>query len=166
MTQTCSFVHFLTLYGHFGGEDLEEIDEEDEADLKALRDIEEMEEGPEDASGDGAGDGDRGPPNERSTLLRNKSGIRKGKTNIGKHGDATVLQAVMMLLKSFVGTGVLFLGKAFYNGGIVFSTVMLVFISLVSLYSFLLLVKTRLVVPGGFGGTSTPFRGASFSNAS
>lgn len=29
-----------------------------------------------------------------------------------EHGDATVTQAVMMLLKSFVGTGVLFLGKA------------------------------------------------------
>lgn len=32
---------------------------------------------------------------------------------MGDHGDATITQAVLMLLKSFVGTGVLFLGKAF-----------------------------------------------------
>lgn len=57
----------------------------------------------------------------------------------------------MMLLKSFVGTGVLFLGKAFFNGGLLFSTVVLCFIAMISLYSFLLLVKTRLVVHGSFG---------------
>lgn len=57
----------------------------------------------------------------------------------------------MMLLKSFVGTGILFLGRAFYNGGIVFSSIVLVSIAMISLYSFLLLVQTRLVVPGSFG---------------
>ena len=30
----------------------------------------------------------------------------------GQHGDATFTQAVLMLLKAFVGTGVLFMGKA------------------------------------------------------
>jgi len=56
-----------------------------------------------------------------------------------------------MLLKAFVGTGILFLGKAFYNGGILFSAFLLVFIALISLYSFLLLVKTKFVVSGSFG---------------
>lgn len=55
------------------------------------------------------------------------------------------------LLKGFVGTGVLFLGKAFFNGGILFSTIVMLGIASISLWSFLLLVKTRLVVPGGFG---------------
>jgi len=56
-----------------------------------------------------------------------------------------------MLLKGFVGTGVLFLGKAFLNGGILFSTITLVAIALISLWSFLLLVKAKQVVPGSFG---------------
>jgi len=43
----------------------------------------------------------------------------------------------------------------FYNGGILFSSLVLVFIALVSLWSFLLLVKTKFVVSGSFGGTST-----------
>jgi hypothetical protein len=56
-----------------------------------------------------------------------------------------------MLLKGFVGTGILFMGKAFFNGGIVFSTIVLLAIAMISLWSFLLLTKTYLVVPGSFG---------------
>ncbi|CAG8484542.1 16100_t:CDS:2 [Funneliformis caledonium] len=67
-------------------------------------------------------------------------------------GTATPSKAVFLLLKSFVGTGVMFLPKAFCNGGMVFSSVVLVFIGLISLVSFLLLVQTRLHVPYGFGG--------------
>ncbi|KAK0547646.1 hypothetical protein OC845_003975 [Tilletia horrida] len=66
-------------------------------------------------------------------------------------GEATVVDAVLMLLKSFVGTGILFLGKAFFNGGILFSVVVLCSIALISLASFLLLVKANLKVPASFG---------------
>lgn len=59
-------------------------------------------------------------------------------------------------MKSFVGTGILFLGKAFFNGGIIFSSAVLTFIALISLYSFLLLVKTKFIVSGSFGGTYAP----------
>lgn len=41
---------------------------------------------------------------------------------------------------------------SFFNGGILFSTITLVAIATISLYSFLLLVRTKLVVPGSFGG--------------
>lgn len=40
----------------------------------------------------------------------------------------------------------------FYNGGLVFSAVTFVLIAVISLYSFLLLVKTKFVVSGSFGG--------------
>ena len=40
----------------------------------------------------------------------------------------------------------------FFNGGILFSSGVLIFIALISLYSFLLLVKTKFVVSGSFGG--------------
>lgn len=55
------------------------------------------------------------------------------------------------LLKSFIGTGCLFLGKAFFNGGMLFSTLMLCFVSGVSLWSFLLLIQARNAVHGSFG---------------
>lgn len=41
---------------------------------------------------------------------------------------------------------------SFFNGGILFSAVTFTFIAVISLYSFLLLVKTKFVVSGSFGG--------------
>lgn len=41
---------------------------------------------------------------------------------------------------------------SFLNGGLLFSTLTLAGIALISLYSFLLLVKTKFVVSGSFGG--------------
>ncbi|KAL8280932.1 hypothetical protein RQP46_006611 [Phenoliferia psychrophenolica] len=160
---TRSFVDFLSLYGHFGGEDLEEIDEEDEDDLgydestiRGIDDAGAITPKPSRTS--------RDVLDERTPLVKRtaatsatkptavqRGSSRKRLSSVGQHGDATVTQAVLMLLKSFVGTGVLFLGKAFYNGGIVFSTIVLCFIAMISLYSFLLLVETRLVVHGSFG---------------
>ncbi|EIN09975.1 hypothetical protein PUNSTDRAFT_86492 [Punctularia strigosozonata HHB-11173 SS5] len=142
-----NFVEFLFIFGHFAGEDLEEIDEEDEG-----------EEGPADAEraagyetydGPSAGlPGETPKPDERTPLMGHR---RPRSKSIGPHGDATVTQAVLVLLKGFVGTGILFLGRAFYNGGILFSAFLLSFIALVSLYSFLLLVKAKFVVSGSFG---------------
>lgn len=57
----------------------------------------------------------------------------------------------MLLLKSFMGTGVLFLPRAFLNGGILFSSLVLLFVSILSYYCFVLLVNTRLKVDGSFG---------------
>jgi proton-coupled amino acid transporter len=109
---TRSFIDFLSLYGHFGGEDLEEIEEEEEEE-------EEDEEAALESAGGQRGLAPRGP-NERTPLIRARSSLRgDSRKRVGaaagdaeKVGDATVTQAVLMLLKSFVGTGVLFLGKA------------------------------------------------------
>ncbi|KAI9494583.1 transmembrane amino acid transporter protein-domain-containing protein [Zychaea mexicana] len=73
---------------------------------------------------------------------------RPGQTLQGK---ATPGKAMFLLLKSFVTTGIMFLPKAFYNGGLVFSTVGIIIWALISLWSFLLLVQTRLVVHASFG---------------
>jgi len=137
-----NFIDFLLLFGHFAGEDLEEEEEDKEED-------EERTVGPSSAIYTGISD----LPEESTPLLRGakpRSRRRRG-ASVGSRGNATVTQAVLMLLKSFVGTGVLFLGKAFYNGGLLFSSVTFVFIAIISLYSFLLLVKTKVVVPGSFG---------------
>ncbi|KIY64419.1 hypothetical protein CYLTODRAFT_380908 [Cylindrobasidium torrendii FP15055 ss-10] len=128
-----NFIDFLYLFGHFAGEDLEE-DEEEDTDAPA-----ELE------------------PTEEAPLLgakpssRSRSRSKRRATSPGPHGTATVTQAVLMLLKAFIGTGVLFLGRGFYNGGILFSSLLFVFIAAVSLYSFILLVRTKFVVSGSFG---------------
>ncbi|KIJ66909.1 hypothetical protein HYDPIDRAFT_85219 [Hydnomerulius pinastri MD-312] len=137
---TNNFIDFLYIFGQFAGEDLEEDD-----------DTADDEEATEQAGASVAS----AAADETQPLLkqtgRSLSRSRRRAASIGPHGDATVPQAVLMLLKSFVGTGVLFLGKGFANGGLIFSTITISVVALVSLYSFLLLVKAKFVVSGSFG---------------
>ncbi|KAG8744133.1 neutral amino acid transporter [Ceratobasidium sp. 414] len=156
-----NFIEFLYLYGHFAGEDLEEEDEEavtppnDEEQALILPDESGVTHDEPESQLLQRSVASLSKSTERTPLLSRSmsraSVRRRRRMSVGSHGDATVTQAVLMLLKSFVGTGVLFLGKAFYNGGMLFSTVVLVVIALVSLWSFLLLVRTKFVVSGSFG---------------
>jgi solute carrier family 36 (proton-coupled amino acid transporter) len=79
-------------------------------------------------------------------------------------GNATMTKAALLLLKSFVGTGVLFLPKAYApisnitilrirvkNGGMLFSSLLLPAFAMFSLYCFMLLVNTRKLVVGSYG---------------
>ncbi|PWN87910.1 hypothetical protein FA10DRAFT_234050 [Acaromyces ingoldii] len=154
-----SFIDFLSLYGHFAGEDLSDIEDEDED--------EEDEDDDDEEAGLGMAGASRGSTTRQATestplvgsrrrkgLSRSGSRLRRGSAGEGgerQRGEATVTDAVMMLLKSFVGTGILFLGKAFYNGGLLFSTGVLCAVAMISLASFLTLVKTNLAVPASFG---------------
>lgn len=136
---TTSFIEFLSLYGHFAGEELEEDDEvlgPDEYFSSDTWDEPEGRESGEDAAllqGDGAG--------------RRK---RKHKQR-APAGNTTTTGAVMLLLKSFVGTGILFLPRAFLNGGMLFSSMVLLGVSCLSYYAFILLVNTRMKIEGSFG---------------
>ncbi|KAI8065610.1 transmembrane amino acid transporter protein-domain-containing protein [Gongronella butleri] len=138
---TRSFVDFLALYGHFGGEDLSDDEGEDDDDDMG-RSM------PESSS---TGDRRRPPgrdgrdDDDETTPL-----IRKAQAN-AVQGTATPAKAVFLLLKCFVGTGVMFLPKAFANGGLFFATGLLAAIAGISLYAFLLLVQTRNKVPVSFG---------------
>lgn len=129
---TRSFVDFLSLYGHFGGEDLEEIEEEEESpdeeddldyDESTIRGYDGAT--PKAATTREASSVETSPLLRKSTLRAARAGAgteggsrhsrgtsRKRSSSVGQHGDATVLQATLMLLKGFVGTGILFLGKA------------------------------------------------------
>jgi proton-coupled amino acid transporter len=75
-------------------------------------------------------------------------------------GTASVTRAVFMLIKAFVGTGVLFLPKAFDNGGMWFSISLLTFVGTLSYYSYMLLVHSRAVVLASNNGSLAG--GASF----
>jgi proton-coupled amino acid transporter len=122
---TNSFVSFLDLYGSFAGEDLAESDDETQSE-----DEEEAQE----------------QPSERRPLL----GRRKS-SRVGKKGDAGVTKTFFTLLKAFVGTGIMFLPKAFNNGGILFSSLTLLTVASISALCFHLLLQCRKRYGGGYG---------------
>lgn len=135
---TSNFLEFLSLYGHFAGESLEEDDE-------VLGPDEYFSSGA-DESPDTDEDREYG---ESSALLT--PGKRRRRRKEKTAGKGTPTGAALLLLKSFVGTGVLFLPRAFLNGGMLFSNVVLLAVAALSYYCFVLLVGTRLVVEHSFG---------------
>ena len=144
---TNNFIEFLSLYGHFAGEDLEDDELLDSEDASP--------EGYEEGgyfTGDHGGGDDR-EPGEGSALLtpRTPGGRRRRYSQRESAGTNSPMGAALLLLKSFVGTGVLFLPKAYLNGGMLFSNLVLLFVAALSYYCFILLVNTRLKVNGSFG---------------
>lgn len=136
---TSNFLEFLTLYGHFAGESLEEDDEVLGPDEYFSSDALD--------SGAHSEDEDREYGESSALLTPGKRRRRKPK----KTGTGSPTGAAMLLLKSFVGTGVLFLPRAFLNGGMLFSNIVLFGVAALSYTCFVLLVATRLVVEHSFG---------------
>ena len=122
---TRNFIEFLTLYGHFAGEDLSDSESESEG-IEADDEITDMEVIESD--------------NETTSLLLSQSTSHRHHHE--KHKSST-FKAVLLLLKSFVGTGVLFLPRAFHNGGWAFSSLCLLFCAIISYYCFILLINTK-----------------------
>lgn len=153
---TNNFIEFLTLYGHFAGEELDEDDEVLGPDEYFSSDAydDATTEGEDRRSEDGWG--------EDSALLT--PGKRKRKRKTRETGKGSPMGAAMLLLKSFVGTGVLFLPRAYLNGGMVFSNVVLLLIAIFSYYCFILLVSTRLKVKASFGDMGGLIYGKHFRN--
>jgi len=100
-----------------------------------------------------------GEPTETRPLLKQRG---RAKSFQSGKGHATMMKAALLLLKSFVGTGVLFLPKAycslltstnfsFMNGGMIFSSLLLPAFAMFSLYCFMLLVNTRKLIVGSYG---------------
>ncbi|KAJ9668796.1 hypothetical protein H2201_001042 [Coniosporium apollinis] len=141
---TSNFIEFLSLYGHFAGEELEEDDENLGPDEYFSSDAyEEATTADEESEEEGREYG------EGSALLTPKARRRRRKERGAGKGSPT--GAALLLLKSFVGTGVLFLPRAFLNGGMLFSNVVLLGVAVLSYYCFVLLVSTRLKVEHSFG---------------
>ncbi|KAJ9601858.1 hypothetical protein H2200_013657 [Cladophialophora chaetospira] len=122
---TRNFVEFLSLYGTFAGEDLEDTDDETST-------IDEEEER---------------AVSERRPLLG-----RRRTTMAAKMGEAGTTKTFFTLLKAFIGTGIMFLPKAFNNGGILFSSMTLVTVSVVTTWAFHLLLQCRdIYKKSGYG---------------
>ncbi|KAB5563185.1 transmembrane amino acid transporter protein-domain-containing protein [Coniochaeta sp. 2T2.1] len=141
---TTSFLEFLTLYGHFAGEELVEDDE-------VLKPGEYFYSGSDEGGYSGSEDSeDDHEPMEDSTLLTPSRRKRRRRMR-GGSGQNSPMNAALLLLKSFVGTGVLFLPRAYLNGGMLFSNLVLLGVAALSYYCFVLLVTSRLKVEGSFG---------------
>ena len=122
-TVPTSFLDFLSLYGSFAGEDLAETEDE-----SAITDEE-----------------DERPGERRPLLGRRKS------SRATRPGDASNVRTFFTLLKAFVGTGIIFLPRAFRNGGILFSSVTLITVAVLSTLCFHLLLQCRAKYGGGYG---------------
>ncbi|GMM28769.1 Avt4 protein [Martiniozyma asiatica (nom. inval.)] len=129
---TRNFLEFLSIYGHFAGEDLEGEDF-----LACDYDTR------------------REKDDEESPLLRNVNinGIEiEIESEAGGEDDEThkvqaktsSIKAFFLLIKAFIGTGVLFLPKAFSNGGLVFSIGLLLFFSIISFYCYWILAQCTI----------------------
>ncbi|ETW05873.1 hypothetical protein H310_03531 [Aphanomyces invadans] len=64
--------------------------------------------------------------------------------------ETTLGQAFLALLKSFVGTGILFLPQGFKSGGIVFSPLLLAIVAILTLYAMFRLMACRELLGGSY----------------
>lgn len=134
---TKNFLEFLDLYGHFAGEDL--IDEEEsETEYEDTEDEESR-----------VGNNNVFEDEDTEQYFENVRNMRNNKQVIKSRHKAklsskktSTLKAFLLLLKAFLGTGIIFLPKAFANGGLLFSILMILSFSLVSYYCFIILIKT------------------------
>lgn len=135
-----NFYEFLSLYGHFAGEEWEDEEASSEPSSRPSSRIRHATGPSRDEQEEGAG--------EESPLLKRHGSKRKRRDEHGPKKGVT--GTVLILLKSFVGTGVLFLPRAFLNGGMLFSFVVLLAVASLSYYCFLLLTTSRLKLGGSF----------------
>lgn len=120
---TKNFVEFLSIYGHFAGESLED---EDDIACHYKPNLPTRYKGVDEESPLLAEPSDPFIPNK-----------------INPEGTATDTKAYFLLVKAFVGTGVLFLPKGFSNGGLLFSVLTLLFFGLLSYWCYLILVFSK-----------------------
>ncbi|CAI5719359.1 unnamed protein product [Peronospora effusa] len=90
----------------------------------------------------------RDRPTESTELLQIKAPPPKSKDS---DKTTTLWHALLTLLKSFVGTGILFLPDGFRSGGILFSPICLTFVAALTLYAMLRLLQCREMVGGTYG---------------
>ncbi|KAH3899335.1 related to Vacuolar amino acid transporter 3 [Saccharomycodes ludwigii] len=206
---TNNFIEFLTLYGHFAGEDLSEDeneeDEEENADnydeyaLNEQDDLESQNSNTASRFRNSTArlqsntsileDIKRLRANSKTKLLKNHDNNYvpyqyanvRGADTVHSHTatsavaskKASHFKTVLLLLKSFVGTGVLFLPKGFQNGGYLFSTGCLLFCSVISYYCFVSLISARKYIsnstnkrhPLGYGELGGAYFGQHFQTA-
>ncbi|CAX43044.1 vacuolar amino acid transporter, putative [Candida dubliniensis CD36] len=147
---TQNFMEFLSIYGHFAGEDFSDEDEDDD-DEEEEEEEEERRDGEEEYNADEVFD-------EESSLLGNErrgGGLpfrqlpKKPHSHLPKKppkGTASVFKTFLLLFKALVGSGVLFLPRAFYNGGMLFSMITLSLFGLLTFLCYIGLIQSKTIL--------------------
>lgn len=119
---TNNFLEFLLIYGHYAGEDLNSDGEESDDD-----------------------DDDAIVDEESSLLERRRNSFRSNLVipKRKKTGSASVAKTYFLLFKSLVGSGILFLPRAFYNGGLLFSLIALTTFGALTYFCYYVLIKSK-----------------------
>lgn len=144
---TRNFIDFLALYGYYGGDVCPNPDVFDENEEYLDHLAEDMYSDVEPGVGS----------DEQSSLLQRK----QSQSNVS--GTSTK-KAFFMVLKAFLGTGVLFLPKAFADGGILLSIVGILIIGFLTLHCMLILIETSKHAPGSFGDIGEHYYGEVMRN--
>ncbi|GMM44898.1 Avt3 protein [Pichia kluyveri] len=128
---TKNFLEFLTIYGHFAGEDLEDEDYlVCDYDTSPNYKIDE-----ESAL--------LSPQQQLQQQLQNQKHLTS-QQQLDDSSKTSSLKAFFLLIKAFIGTGVLFLPKAFSNGGLLFCIIILIIFSVLSYYCYLVLAQSTV----------------------
>lgn len=122
---TRNFVEFLSIYGHFAGEDFSEDDDDDSSFDGSFEEV----------------------FDEESQLLSDRRGPNRPKKRKRKEqaGTASSLKVFFLLFKALVGSGVLFLPGAFMHGGLLFSTVTMLLFGVLTYLCYVVLIKSKAV---------------------
>ncbi|EGW31437.1 uncharacterized protein SPAPADRAFT_140616 [Spathaspora passalidarum NRRL Y-27907] len=132
---TRNFIEFLSIYGHFAGEDFTD-DDEDETDNLSDASYEDVFDEESSLLGrerrGGAGYGIHQIPKPKSKVVKAQA-----------HGTASIGKAFFLVFKSLVGSGVLFLPRAFYNGGLLFSIITLSLFGLITFFCYMILIDSK-----------------------
>lgn len=122
---TSNFVEFLSIYGHFAGEDFSEADDDDSSFDGSFEDV----------------------FDEESQLLQDRRGPQRPKKPKKREqkGTASSLKVFFLLFKALVGSGVLFLPGAFMHGGLLFSTITMLLFGVLTYLCYIVLIKSKSV---------------------
>lgn len=119
---TSNFMEFLSIYGHFAGEDLYDEDDTNEENYDDVFD-------------------------EESLLLGDRRNGQLGsQPRKQPKGSASVAKTYFLVFKALVGSGVLFLPRAFSNGGLVFSIFILSLFGFLTFMCYIILIKTKKIL--------------------
>jgi len=103
------------------------------------------------------------PSSSHSSLSHHKSkGNKQKKNNSSSQGTASEGKTLFLLLKAFVGTGILFLPKAFSNGGIIFSLILLALSGWLTYFTMILLIRCSEKFGGSYGDIGKQLFGKPF----
>lgn len=126
---TRNFVEFLSIYGQFAGEDFnDDDDDESEEDSSRYEDV-----------------------FDEESLLMQERGIpslprkpKKGRAQ--RKGTASQTKTFFLLFKALVGSGILFLPRAFRNGGMLFSTITLLLFGVLTYLCYIILIQSKKIL--------------------